>query len=117
MVVQYDAMKLLGIGYRGSPKVALKTLARELFWLCLSHKLIILVEWVPREINAFADEISKWLIPDDYSISRPYFIMMDRKWGPHTFDRFSANENNYCSKFYSIHWCRGTSDVSICGLD
>jgi hypothetical protein len=28
----------------------------------------------PREINAFADGISKWLIPDDYSIPRPLLL-------------------------------------------
>ena len=78
-VVQVDAMNLLGIGNRGSLSLALNTLARELFWLCLSHKIPFLVGWVPSEIDVFADDISKWLIPDDYSISRPCFIMLDHK--------------------------------------
>ncbi len=30
---------------------------------------------------------------------------------------FSFNENNLCSKFYSIHWCRGTSSVNGFGFD
>ena len=104
VVVQVDAMNLLDIVNRGSPSLALDTLARELFWLCLPQKNTILVEWVvPREINAFADDIYKWLIPDDYSMSRPYFTMLDHKWGPHTCDTFSANDNSFCPKFYSLH--------------
>jgi hypothetical protein len=38
--------------------------------------------------------------------------MLDHKWGPHTCDTFSTNENNHCSKFYFLHWCRGTSGVN-----
>jgi hypothetical protein len=116
VVVQADAINLLGIVNRGSPKLAFNTLARKLFWLCLSHKFTILVEWVPREINFVASEISKWLIPYDDSISRHYFIMLDRIWGPHTCDYFSTIENSHCSKFHSIHWCRGTSKVNDFGL-
>ena len=84
--------------------VPLNVLARELFWFCLLHKITISVEWVPRESNAFVDEISKMLIPDDWSISRSFFNWLDFKWGTHTIDLFSSNENNLCSKFYSLHW-------------
>ena len=74
-------MNLLGIVNRGSPRLALNTLARELIWLCLSHKLVLSIEWVLRKSNTFAYDISKWLIPDD-SISRHYFAMLDDKWDP-----------------------------------
>jgi hypothetical protein len=59
VVVQIDAMSLLGIVNRGCPKLVLNTLARELFWFCLSHKIVLSIEWVPRESNTFADDISK----------------------------------------------------------
>ena len=58
-VVQIDAMNLLGIVNKGSPKLALNTLAGELFWFCLSHKIVLSIEWVPRESNTFTDDISK----------------------------------------------------------
>ena len=117
VVLQVDAMNLLGIVNRGSPRLALNELARELFWFCLKHKIKLLVEWVPREINAFADEISKLLIPDDWSISRRFIAMLDARWGPHSCDLFSSTENNLCVMFYSIHWCRGTSDVNAFAYD
>ena len=110
-------MNLLGIINRGSSKLALNTLARELVWLCLSHKIVMLVELIPREINVFAGDISKWLIPNDYYIHRPYFITLDCKLGPHTCDLSSTGENTPCCKFYSFHWCRGTSGVNGCSFD
>jgi hypothetical protein len=105
-------MNLLGIINRGSPRLALNVLARELFWFCLSHKIVLTIEWVPRENNTLADDIFKWLIPDDFTTLHHYFFMLDYKWGSHTCDAFSSNENNHCSKFYSLHWCRGTSGVN-----
>jgi hypothetical protein len=113
VVVQNDAMNLLGIVNIVSPKLALNNLARYLFWFCLSHQIVLSAEWVPRKSNAFADDIHKWLIPDDYSISRHNFIvMLDKKRGPHTCDTFSTNKNNHFSKFYSLHWCREASGVN-----
>ena len=94
-VVQVNAMNLLGIVNRGSPKLAFNSLAREYFWLFLSHEITILVKWVPREIHAFADGIFKWLIPNNYYISRPYYNMLYCKWAPHTCDLFSTNQNNH----------------------
>ena len=65
VVLQEDAHNLSGIVNRGSSKLPINDLARELFWFCLRHRLTISVQWVPREENAFADEISKMLIPED----------------------------------------------------
>ncbi len=64
VVLQVDAMNLLGIINIGIPKLRLNVLARKMFWFCILHKINISVEWVPRESNAFADEISKILIPE-----------------------------------------------------
>jgi len=88
VVVQVDDVNILGIISMGSPKLALNTLARKLFWFCLSHKIVMSVEWDPQEINAFADEISKWLIPDDYFI----LVLILLCWivnGAHTLAIFS----------------------------
>ena len=63
VVLQVDAMNLLGIINRGSSRLPLNELARELFWFCLVQHITLSVEWVPREENAFADELSKLLIP------------------------------------------------------
>jgi hypothetical protein len=49
---------------------------------------------VPREENAFADDISKILIPEDSMLSKEFFILLDGRWGPHTVGLFSSNANN-----------------------
>ena len=59
MVLQKDAQNLLEIVNRGSSKLPIDGMTRELFWFSLRHRNTILVEWAPREENAFADEISK----------------------------------------------------------
>jgi hypothetical protein len=105
-VLQTDAMDLLGVINHGSSKIPLNDSARELFWFFFKFKIRIVIDWAPREENAIANEISKWLIPDDSSISRHLFDMLDHRWGHHTCDLFSSNENNLLSKFYSLHWCR-----------
>ena len=108
-------MNLLSIVNRGSSKLPLNTLARELFWSCLKYYIRIAIEWVPLEEHAIAGEISMWLIPDDSSISRAYFDMLDHRWGPHACGLFSSNKNNLCPTFYSLHLCRDTSGANRLG--
>ena len=73
-VLQLEEMNLLDIINKGSPKFSLNVLDRELFLFFLLHEIIISVKWDPRESNDFADDISKWLIPDDSFICRSFRI-------------------------------------------
>ena len=50
----------------------------------MRHRITTYVEWVPREENAFADDISKMLIPEDSMLSRMFFGLVDGRWGPHS---------------------------------
>jgi hypothetical protein len=63
--MQVDAQNLLGIINRGSCKFAINKLARDLFWFGFVNGMTLSVEWVPWEEKAFADNLSKLLIPDD----------------------------------------------------
>ncbi len=65
VVFQVDAQNLLGIVNHGSPRLNINELVREVFWLCVERDITLKVEWVPREVNALADELSKLLIPSD----------------------------------------------------
>ncbi len=55
------------------------------------------------------------LISEDYMLSRGFFGLLNRKWGPHTVDLFASNANNMCAKFFSLHWCRGSSGINAFG--
>ena len=112
VVFQVDAKNLLGIVNRGSPRLTMNALARELFWFELEHRIILNVEWVPREENTLVDELSKLLIPDDLMLSRTYFRKLEERFGPHRVDLFASGANNHCEMFYSLHWCRGTAGVN-----
>ena len=64
-VFQVVTENLLGIVIRGSAKLHINVVARELFWLCVERDITLSVEWVPRELTSLAYEISKFLIPND----------------------------------------------------
>ncbi len=68
-----DAQNLLGVVNHGSPRLRLNDLARELFWFVLERRIVMTVEWVPRELNTLADDLSKLIIPDDWMIQRTLF--------------------------------------------
>ena len=63
MVFQVDAQNLLGVVNHGSPRLRLNDLARELFWFVMERRIVLTVEWVPREQNTLADDFSKLIIP------------------------------------------------------
>ncbi len=84
VVVQVEAHNLLEIINRGSIKLAINKLARHLFWFCLANGITLSVEWVPREENAFADEMSKLLIPDDWKLTPKFFNLLEARWALHS---------------------------------
>jgi hypothetical protein len=51
------------------------------------------MEWVPREENAFVDELSKLLIPDDWKLAPKFFNLLEARWGPHSVDLFASSDN------------------------
>ncbi len=110
-----DAANLLGIVNRGSPKLIINELVRELFWFCLRHHITTSVEWVPREENAFADDISKMLIPEDSMLSRRFFGLLDDRWGPLVVELFLFGAKNYCAKLYALHWYKGAAGINAFG--
>jgi hypothetical protein len=112
VVFQVDAQNLLGVVNRGSPRLMLNELARDPFWFCLESRMTITVEWVPREENALADELSKLIVPDDWMLRRELYQQLEERWGPHLVDLFASGGNNQCERFYSLHWCRGSAGVN-----
>ena len=44
---------------KGSPKPELHEMAEKIFDLCTNYKMKLVVEWVPRELNRYADYLSK----------------------------------------------------------
>ncbi len=81
---------------RGIAKLHINVLARELFWLCVERDITLSVEWVPRELNSLADELSKFLIPSDWMLSRRVFRRLLERWGKHSVDVLASDANFQC---------------------
>ena len=78
VVFQLDARNLLGVVNRGSPRLKLDELARELVWFGLEHNITLNnVEWVPREENALADELSNLIILESAMLCRAFFRRLE----------------------------------------
>ncbi len=106
VVFQVDAHNLLGIINRGSPRLNINELARELFWICVDRDITNNVELMPRKDNALVDVLSKLLIRSDWMVGRAKFRQQEKRWGRNTVDFFVSGDNNQCERFYSLHWCR-----------
>jgi hypothetical protein len=95
---------------------AINKLARDLFWFGLVYRITLSVKWVPREENAFAEKLSKLLIPDDCMLAPKFFNLLEARWGPRTVDVSISSDNARCKKFHSLHWCLGTAGENAFGF-
>ena len=76
----------------GSMKLDLHNLALSISSLCLKHKIVLLPEWIPRDINTIADSISRVSDFDDRSIRRrsDYIIgCVTPAIGPNKFEKLT----------------------------
>ena len=102
VVFQGDAQNLVGVVSRGSPRLKLSDLARELFWFGLEHGITLNVEWFPREKNAMLDDLSKLFIPDAAMLSQTFFQRLELRFGLLRWTSFrrgritSATDTNRC---------------------
>ena len=117
VVYQVDSMNLLSIVNRGSRSEPINLVARDLYWYCLSNGITLQLEWVPRDQNQIADAISKMYVLDDYQLHPRYFHLLDQRWGPHSVDLFASSRTTHCTRFYSRHWCPGTSGINAFAYD
>jgi hypothetical protein len=109
--VQVDNHNLLYIVGRGARSPELNKLARELYWFCLRNGIQLDVVWVPRNLNQAADALSKFEDTEDWQLHPELFAWLEWRFGPHAVDRFGTHLNRLCPRFFSRHWCPGTSGV------
>ena len=74
-----------------------------IYKLCKKFDIRLSVEWVCRDSNKTADDLSRLDDPDDYMLDPVCFRRFDTKWGPHTIDRFASMKTTqlprFCSKY------------------
>ena len=93
----------------GSKVPALQRMALDINRLCLLASVSIDMQWIPRDLNIIADDISKFVDLDVY--------FLDELWGPHTCDRFACHYNAKLPKFNTRFYQPGTSGVNAFAQD
>ena len=71
----------------GSSKLHLQQIAVDIFSICLSFDISLDSQWLPREENARADLLSRFIDRDDWSLNPVVFQSLDARWGPHSVSR------------------------------
>ena len=101
----------------GSKTPALQELAMDIHRSCLLNAINIDMQWIPRDLNSVADDISKFVDYDDYMINDTVFNALDDLWGPHTCDRFACSYNAKIQCFNSRFYQPGSSGVNAFAQD
>ena len=96
-----DNLNVVGVLSVGSRKPAFQHEVIRIFQFCLENNVQLHPEWIPREQNELADEISKHLDPDDYMLDPTIFAALDIIYDPHTVDCFSLFRTRQIPRFNS----------------
>jgi hypothetical protein len=93
-----DNINVVHIMRKGSMKVKLQNIALNIMECCKKYDIIIIPEWIPRNLNIHADWLSRlpYKDADDWSVNVKLFYRLDQKWGPFTVDRFATSYNAKC---------------------
>ena len=102
---------------KGSMKGHLQSIAWDIYNDCVKHGISLEIEWVPRTDNEKADYVSKIVDKDDWAISSDIFDILDRKWGPHTIDRFASYYNTKLPRSTSRFWNPGSLGIDAFSFD
>jgi len=65
-----------------SPNAELRSIALDIFDFCRNCNVRFVSQWVPRELNACADDISNIINFDDWCTTQESFAHLDLLWAP-----------------------------------
>ena len=92
----------------GSPE--LMSVLDKLFWLCEREGITIRPKLIKSELNE-ADYLSRWAGQEDWQLSDEWFDILERKFGPHTVDRFASVTSAKLPRYNSLFWDPKTEAV------
>ncbi|KAL9955713.1 hypothetical protein ACROYT_G037073 [Oculina patagonica] len=104
-----DNQNVVRIVNSGSKVHLLLDLAIDIYQSCLLNAINIDVQWIPRDLNSSADDVSKFIDYDDYTISDEVFYALDELWGPHSCDSYFSSEG---TQYHRVFGCAMGSPVS-----
>ena len=92
------------ISRKGSKKEHLQNLAVQMFFMCKKNEITLHLDWIPREENVVADEMSRFIDYDDWKTTGTFFREISRIWGPFTIDRFANQKNAKTPRYNALFW-------------
>jgi len=95
----------------GRPHPELHSIALDIFNFCRTNNVILVPQWVPRELNVSADEISKIVDYDDWYTTLEFFKYLGSFWGPRTVGWFANASNTHLRRFNSRFSVLGSEAV------
>ncbi|GLC45842.1 hypothetical protein PLESTM_001788800 [Pleodorina starrii] len=99
----------------GSVRPRLQGICSALLWYCIERGIDLLVEWVPRDLNQFADDLSKHQESCDWKLNPCAFGTLAAKWGrggQFAVDLFASAHNYQMQPFYSYHFHPASAGVN-----
>ena len=78
--------------------------ALKLLELGIKHDIQLSINWVSRDDNTQADELSKVDDQNDWGIDQRIFNLLESKYGPFTIDLFASNITQNLPRFYAKYW-------------
>lgn len=109
-----NAETIMSVGSR-VPELQLEAVA--VYKLCRELNIRLSVEWLSRDDNVEADELSRIEDTNDYMLDPNCFKLIDKRWGPHTIDRFASIKTRQLERYCSLFRNPGCEGVNAFTLD
>jgi hypothetical protein len=113
-----DSYNAAAILTKGSNKTRLNGYARKVLLCCQARNIKLKCVWIPRDINMFADSISRFLDLDDHTITGTAFhdICSALCCKPEV-DLFANSVNNLVPQFFSLSYTTGCLGIDAFNYD
>ena len=108
-----DSKNVVGILQKGSMNKELHSVASDIHSVLNKYSIVLLPEWIPRNMNVMADKLSReaYKDSDDWRVSQAKYDEFSAKWVECTVDRFATSYNTKCYRFNSRIWLAGCQAV------
>jgi hypothetical protein len=73
--------------------------------MCAQRDIRWDILWLPRELNEWADKLSKDLDEDDWTIDSKLFALIQKCFGVFDCDMFASGETARLARFCAYYWC------------
>lgn len=95
-----------------SMRPASNAVIEEIFDICNDNDIVLHVDWIPRDMLADVDALSKFFDRADWKLNERVFSRLNDIFGPHTVDRMATHVNALLPRFNAAWWCPGVETVN-----